>query len=80
LIEHKVVTKCFLKKRITLAYFIHKLTERQESPTHLKQPIKVFRMTRKLKAGVFDSSWRWAVQDSRSAGAGLGTITSKLCF
>ncbi len=41
--------------------------------TYLKQLIKIFRIAWKLKAGVFDYSWRWTLQDSRSPGAGLGT-------
>ncbi len=45
--------------------------------THLKQLIKVFRITWKLKAGVFDYSWSWTLQDSRWPGAGLGTPVLK---
>ncbi len=41
--------------------------------TQLKQLIKVFRIAWKWKTGVFDYSWSWTLQDSRSSEAGLCT-------
>lgn len=47
--------------------------------THLKQLIKVFRIAWKLKAGVFDRSWSWALRGGRLPGTGLSTPALKVC-